>query len=59
MPRSSIAQHVIQAFLQRLEAEQKIPTPLTNDVRQAAEKELLGDVANIRAMGQKLRGEDA
>lgn len=57
MPRSAIAKQVIEEFLHRLEAEQKIPAPLVTDVRQAAEKELLGDVANIRALGPKLRGE--
>ena len=57
MPRSSIAQQVIEAFLHRLEAEQKIPALLLTNVRQAAEKELLGDVANIRALGPKLRGD--
>jgi hypothetical protein len=59
MPRSSIAQEVVQAFLRRLETEQKISAPLIGDLRDAAEREALGDVATIRAMGPKLRGEDA
>ncbi len=59
MPRSSIAQEVVQAFLRRLETEQKISAPLIDDLRLAAGKEILGDVAKIRAMGPKLRGEDA